>query len=144
MGVHKISKASETTDLDLYLTDPADSSQHAERLPHPSMSLFMKPPTNRFPKLAAGREVARAKAGAKNAAARKAKKDLPDDVEMLRQNMEKAKNEKKENAYVWMDSDWSVWELTCIRTVPSCSILRWPLVQSVALLKGLTRSCCRA
>lgn len=143
MGVHKISKASETTDLDLYLTDPTDSTQHAQRLPHPTMSLFIKPPTNRFPKLAAGREVARARAAAKNLAARKAKKDLPDDVETLRQNMEKAKNEKRENAYVWMHSAWSVWELTCIRTVPSCSIRRWPLVLSVAP-KEPTRSCCRA
>lgn len=144
MEVHKIPKSSEIADLDLYLADAAVSTQQAERLPHPSMSLFQKPPTNRYPKLAAGREVARGKVASKTpAAGRKTQKNLPEDVEKLRQNMEKAKSDKREKAYVWPDSSWTGMELTYVRTVPSSSILRWPLVQSV-VPRPATRNYCRA
>lgn len=103
--MHKISKTTETTDLDLYLTDPSDSTEHAERLPHPTMSLFQRPQTNRYPKLAQGREVTREKPTSKSSAAgRKAQGDVPDDFETLRQQIEKANKEKKEHSYVWLDS----------------------------------------
>lgn len=124
MDVHKISKASETTDLDLYLTDSSESTQHAERLPHPTMSLFIKPQLHRYPRLAAGRRVSREKAASKTSAAgRKTHHDLPDDVEALRINMERAKNEKKENSYVWPGNGCNRMGLTCFRIVPRFSML---------------------
>lgn len=118
--MHKISKASETTDLDLFLTDPSESTEEAERLPHPTMSLFVKPPTNRYPRLAQGREVVREKKT--SAASRKAKADLPDDMNRLKEAMEQAKNEKMENSYVWLVlTFWGELELTCARLVPRLS-----------------------
>lgn len=126
MEVHKISKTSEITDLDLYLTDPSESTE-AERLPHPTMSLFMKPQTNRFPKLAAGREVTREK---KSSASRKTQTNLPDDVGRLKEAMEQAKNEKMENSYVWSGCGYGDLELTCLRLVPGLSALLWAPVQS--------------
>lgn len=100
--VHKISKASEIPNLDLYLTDPSDSIQEAERLPHPTMSLFMRPDFRRFPKLAAGRVVLKEKEKAvapkASAAARKPQSDLSDDVARLKEVMDQAKTDKMENA----------------------------------------------
>lgn len=125
--MHKISKASETTDLDLYLTDPSDSTEHAERLPHPTMSLFIKPQLNRYPKLAQGREVSRGKPTSKSSAAgRKAQGDVPDEFEDLRQQMAKANKEKQEHSYVWLGSDGSCGGLmlTCLLLVPKSSMLR--------------------
>lgn len=117
MEVHKISKATEIPDLDLYLTDPSESTQHAERFPHPTMSLFAKPPLSRFPRLAAGREVVREKPSSKTSAAgRKTQADLPDDVERLKQSMEKAKSDKKENSYV-CGPRWWWWCLVFVGVV---------------------------
>lgn len=135
--MHKISKASETTDLDLYLTDPSDSTEHAERLPHPTMSLFIKPQLNRYPKLAQGREVSRGKPTSKSSAAgRKAQGDVPDDFEDLRQQMAKANKEKQENSYVWLGWDGICGGLilTCLLLVPKSSMLR-----SVALVPSVLR-----
>lgn len=135
--MHKISKASETTDLDLYLTDPSDSTEHAERLPHPTMSLFIKPQLNRYPKLAQGREVSRGKPASKSSAAsRKAQGDMPDEFEDLRQQMAKANKEKQENSYVWLsrDGDFGEFILTCLLLGPKSSMLR-----SVALVPSVLR-----
>lgn len=121
MDVHKISKASEMTDLDLFLTDPSESTEEAERLPHPTMSLFSKPQLNRYPRLAAGREVAREKKT--SASGRKTKADLPDDMNRLKEAMEQAKNEKMENSYVWLGMSCGELGLTCIRLVRGLSVL---------------------
>lgn len=119
--MHKISKTSEMTDLDLFLTDPSESTEEAERLPHPTMSLFTKPQLNRYPRLAQGREVVREKKS--SAAGRKAKGDLPDDMNRLKEAMEQAKNEKMENSYVWLGSSSGELELTCVRLVQKLSVL---------------------
>lgn len=121
MDVHKISKASELTDLDLFLTDPSESTEEAERLPHPTMSLFVKPQLNKYPRLAAGRDVAREKKA--SAAGRKKKADLPDDMNRLKEAMEQAKNEKMENSYVSLDMNFEELELTCVRVVRRLSAL---------------------
>lgn len=124
--VHKISKASEIPNLDLYLTDPSDSIQEAERLPHPTMSLFMRPDFRRFPKLAAGRVVLKEKEKAvapkASAAARKPQSDLSDDVARLKEVMDQAKTDKMENACVALDFLWRRLELTCAFLVPRSSI----------------------
>lgn len=126
--MHKISKTTEITDLDLYLTDPSDSTQHAERLPHPTMSLFHKPQLHRYPKLAEGREVVRDKPASRTSAAgRKAQADVPDDFETLRQQIEKAQKEKKEHSYVWRGSSGGGLRglmLTCLDLVPRLLMLR--------------------
>ncbi|KUI70726.1 hypothetical protein VM1G_06130 [Cytospora mali] len=98
--VHKITKASEIPNLDLYLTDPSDSIQEAERLPHPTMSLFMRPDFRRFPKLAAGRVVVKEKVVPTKATApaRKPQNDVSDDVAKLKEVMAQAKTDKMENA----------------------------------------------
>lgn len=100
--VHKISKSTELTDLDLYLSDPTEPSEPAEKMPHSTMSLFQKPPTHRYPRLAAGRDTAKHKAAASTrTAARKAKdSNLPEDVLRLKETMQKANDEKEKNAYV--------------------------------------------
>lgn len=99
--VHKISRTTEITDLDLYLTDSSDSAQHTTRLPHPTMSLFTKPQLSRYPKLAQGRGVVREKPVSKSSAAgHKAQGDVPNAMHTLKQQMEKAEKDKKEHAYV--------------------------------------------
>ncbi|KAK7739887.1 hypothetical protein SLS53_005480 [Cytospora paraplurivora] len=102
--VHKISKASEIPNLDLYLSDPSDSTQEAERLPHPTMSLFMRPDFRRFPKLAAGRVVVKEKAvPTKAPAAARKQNNLSDDVARLKEVMAQAKTDKMENSCVALD-----------------------------------------
>lgn len=123
--VHKISKASELPNLDLYLTDPTDSIQEAERLPHPTMSLFMRPDMRRYPKLAAGRVVIKEKVVTTTktpAAARKAQGGLPDDVARLKEVMAQAKTDKMENACVALDFLRKGLELTCAFIVPRSSM----------------------
>lgn len=124
--MHKISKAAEMTDLDLYLTDPSDSTQPAEKLPHPTMSVFTKPQLQRYPRLAEGR-IARDKANPKTSAAgRKAQAPLPDDVEKLKRNMQQEKKAKMEHSYVWMGLSGGVGAsvLICPRVVPRSSMPR--------------------
>ncbi|KAF2964085.1 hypothetical protein GQX73_g9490 [Xylaria multiplex] len=45
-GSHEmnVSAAPESLDYDLYLTDPTDTGDKAQRLPYPTMSIFKKPP----------------------------------------------------------------------------------------------------
>lgn len=122
--VHKIPRAAEIPNLDLYLTDPSDSTQEAEKLPHPTMSLFMRPELRKYPKLAAGRRVAvKEKAAPANAPARSPQTDLPDDIAQLKKSMAQAKNDKLENGCVVRSRLWKWSELTCIPAVPRSSIL---------------------
>lgn len=124
-AVHKIPRAAEIPNLDLYMTDLSDSTQEAERLPHPSMSLFMRPELRKYPKLAAGRVVVKEKAAPANppAAARSPRTDLPDDIAQLKKSMAQAKNDKLENGCVVLSRLWEGSELTCTPVVPRSSIL---------------------
>lgn len=124
-AVHKIPKTAEIPNLDLYLTDPSDSTQEAERLPHPTMSLFTRPEFRKYPKLAAGRVVVKEKAAPANppAAARSPQPDLRDDIAQLKKSMAQAKNDKLENGCVVQSRLWKWSELTCIPAVPRSSIL---------------------
>lgn len=107
------------------MTDLSDSTQEAERLPHPTMSLFMRPELRKYPKLAAGRVVVKEKAAPANppAPARSPQTDLPDDIAQLKKSMAQAKNDKLENGCVVLSRLWKWSELTCTPVVPRSSIL---------------------
>lgn len=83
------------------------------------MSLFIKPQLNIYPRLAAGREVAREKKP--STSLRKNKADLPDDMNRLKEAMEQAKNEKMENSYVRLGISFEELELICVCTVRKSS-----------------------
>lgn len=107
------------------MTDLSDSTQEAERLPHPTMSLFMRPELRKYPKLAAGRVVVKEKAAPANppATARSPRTDLPDDIAQLKKSMAQAKNDKLENGCVVLSRLWKWSELTCTPVVRRSSIL---------------------
>jgi len=76
---------------DLYLTDPAESSRTASRLPNPAMSLFSKPDLNRLPW---GNPVrGRSKASSEE------ESGLDADIAALSSSMAQAQAEKIENSY---------------------------------------------
>lgn len=100
--VHKIPKATEITDLELYLTDPSDPTDHAERFPHPTMTLFAKPALGRNPRLANGRDSAHTAASKTSAAGRKAPRIHPSALEKLKKDMANEQKAKKEHSYVWL------------------------------------------
>lgn len=107
------------------MTDLSDSTQDAERLPHPTMSLFARPELRKYPKLAAGRVVVKEKAAPANppASARSPQNEISDDIAQLKKSMAQAKSDKLENGCVVLSRlrKWS--ELTCTPAVPRSSIL---------------------
>lgn len=127
-AVHKIPRAAEIPNLDLYMTDLSDSTQEAERLPHPTMSLFMRPELRKYPKLAAGRVVVKEKAAPTNppATARSPQNEISDDIAQLKKSMAQAKNDKLENGCVVLSRLWKWSELTCTPVVRRSSILPYP------------------